>query len=341
MTKFCWIQGSQHLSNTKTTVAYEFIKHARQVILDETEAIQQLASKLDSNFEQACEAILKCQGRVIVSGMGKSGHIGNKIAATLASTGTPAFFVHPSEALHGDLGMITAFDIVIAISNSGNTDELVTLCSVVKRQGTKLIVMSGKKESILSGLANFRLDIHVDKEACPHNLTPTSSTTATLVMGDALAVALLKARKFSPEDFARSHPAGRLGKRLTISVNDLMHCGGDLPTVLDSDTLEYAILVMTGKQLGATLVIDKNNRLLSMFTDGDLRRAFEAGADLKQSRLSDVIKHDYYAIHDSALAVEALSVMQDKSIMVLPVLNQHKEPIGIIHMHDLLKAGIV
>jgi len=329
------------LSETKNLPSYDFIQNAKQAIFDEVEAIQQLSGKLDHNFESACEAILKCEGRVIVSGMGKSGHIGHKIAATLASTGTPAFFVHPSEALHGDLGMITSHDIVISISNSGSTDELITLCSVIKRQGTQLIAMTGKSDSLLGRLADYHLDVRVDKEACPHDLAPTSSTTATLVMGDALAIALLKAREFSPEDFARSHPAGRLGKRLTISVNDLMHSGEDLPVVLDSDNIEFAILVMTSKQLGATLVINKDKKLLSMFTDGDLRRAFEAGANLKQSLLSDVIHHHYYSVSDSALAVEALTIMQDNSIMVLPVLNHHQEPIGIIHMHNLLKAGIV
>lgn len=329
------------MSDQKTTTSYDFIKSAKQVILDEVEAIQHLTDKLDHNFIAACEAILNCKGRVIISGMGKSGHIGNKIAATLASTGTPAFFVHPSEALHGDLGMITSHDIVISISNSGSTDELVTLCSVVKRQGTKLIAMTGKPDSLLGSLADFHIDVHVDKEACPHDLAPTSSTTATLVMGDALAVALLQAREFSPEDFARSHPAGRLGKRLTVSVNDLMHTGESLPVVSHDDTLERAILVMTGKQLGATLVVNDQQKLLSMFTDGDLRRAFEAGANLKQSLLSDIIQHDYHSVADTALAFEALAIMQDKSIMVLPVLTEQSDPIGIIHMHDLLKAGIV
>ena len=309
--------------------------------MDEVEAIKSLSNRLDHQFSRACEAILNCKGRVIVSGMGKSGHIGNKIAATLASTGTPAFFVHPSEALHGDLGMITAHDIVISISNSGGTDELITLCSVVKRQGTTLIAMTGKADSILGKIADFHLDVHVNKEACPHNLAPTSSTTATLVMGDALAVALLRAREFSPEDFARSHPAGRLGKRLTISVSDLMHTKDSLPCVSLEDTLEEAILVMTGKQLGATLVINKQGKLLSMFTDGDLRRAFKAGANLKDTRLSDVINNNYFYINESALAFEALSMMQNNSIMVLPVLDINAAPIGIIHMHDLLKAGIV
>ena len=329
------------MSDKQTQTSQDFINSAKQVIFDEVEAIKSLSSRLDHQFSRGCEAILNCKGRVIVSGMGKSGHIGNKIAATLASTGTPAFFVHPSEALHGDLGMITAHDIVISISNSGGTDELITLCSVVKRQGTTLIAMTGKADSILGKIADFHLDVHVNKEACPHNLAPTSSTTATLVMGDALAVALLRAREFSPEDFARSHPAGRLGKRLTISVSDLMHTKDSLPCVSLEDTLEQAILVMTGKQLGATLVINKQGKLLSMFTDGDLRRAFKAGADLKDTRLSDVINNNYFYINESALAFEALSMMQNNSIMVLPVLDINAAPIGIIHMHDLLKAGIV
>ena len=329
------------MNEPTTSPSYDFIENAKQVIFDETEAIKQLTDKLNDNFTEACKAILNCKGRVIVSGMGKSGHIGHKIAATLASTGTPAFFVHPSEALHGDLGMITSHDIVVSISNSGNTDDLITLCSVIKRQGTKLIAMTGKTESVLSRLADYHLDVHVDKEACPHDLAPTSSTTATLVMGDALAIALLKAREFSPEDFARSHPGGRLGKRLTISVSDLMHTEDSLPVVSENDNLEYAILVMTGKQLGAALVVNSEKQLLSMFTDGDLRRSFEAGANLKESLLSDVIHHDFHSVSASALAVEALAIMQDKSIMVLPVLNHRNEPIGIIHMHDLLKAGLV
>ena len=325
--------------NNKTN--HDFISSAKQVIKDELAAIDQLADKLDDEFNTACNAILSSSGRVIVSGMGKSGHIGNKIAATLASTGTPAFFVHPSEALHGDLGMITPYDIVIAISNSGSTDELITLCSVVKRQGTQLIAMTGRPDSALSNLADYHLDIHVDKEACPHDLAPTSSTTATLVMGDALAVSLLQAREFSPEDFARSHPAGRLGKRLTISVHDLMHSGESLPIVSAQDTLEHAILIMTGKQLGATLVVDEQKKMVSMFTDGDLRRAFEAGHNPKTAQLSAVIQHAYHATRADALAFEALAIMQDKSIMVLPVVESDGQPVGIIHMHDLLKAGIV
>jgi len=319
----------------------ELLNYARKVISDEVEAIQHLSQRLDQQFISTCTTILACKGRVIIAGMGKSGHIGNKIAATLASTGTPAFFVHPSEALHGDLGMITAQDIVIPISNSGSTDELVTLCSVVKRQGTQLIAMTGNPDSLLAKLAHHHLHVGVNKEACPHDLAPTSSTTATLVMGDALAVALLKARAFTPEDFARSHPAGRLGKRLSIQVSDLMHSGDDMPVTQPDTSLEQAILIMTGKQLGATLIINAQGKLISVFTDGDLRRAFESGIDLKHCALTDVIQEGCYRITDSALAIEALTHMQEHKITVLPVVDQSEQAIGIIHMHDLLRAGIV
>jgi len=329
------------LARLNSTQKDEIIADALQVINDEIEAIKSLTERLDENFSTACEAILQCKGRVIIAGMGKSGHVGNKIAATLASTGTPSFFVHPSEALHGDLGMITANDIVVPISNSGSTDELVTLCSVVKRQGTYLIAMTGKPNSLLARLAHCHINIGVHKEACPHDLAPTSSTTATLVMGDALAVALLKARSFTPEDFARSHPAGRLGKRLSVFVSDLMHSGNDMPQAQPDLTLEKAILVMTGKQMGATLVVDRDNKLLSTFTDGDLRRAFESGIDVKRSTLRDVITTGCYRITESSLAMQALTMMQKNEITVLPVVNEKDEPVGIIHMHDLLKAGIV
>ena len=329
------------MKQLQETQRRELITNAKQVILDEISAIQSLTERLDEQFVDACQTILSCKGRVIIAGMGKSGHIGHKIAATFASTGTPSFFVHPSEALHGDIGMITADDILIPISNSGSTDELVTLCSVVKRQGTKLIAMTGKPDSLLAKISDYHLNIGVTKEACPHNLAPTSSTTATLVMGDALAVSLLKARAFTPEDFARSHPAGRLGKRLSILVSDLMHSGDDMPTALPEETLEKAILVMTGKQLGATLVVDAQKNLLSVFTDGDLRRAFESGTDLKRSSLADVIQAGCFRIQESSLAMDALTQMQDKKIMVLPVVDNNNAPVGIIHMHDLLKAGIV
>lgn len=329
------------MDDTNTEQQTELIANASKVINDEVEAIKELTHKLNDDFVIACEAILACKGRVIIAGMGKSGHIGNKIAATLASTGTPSFFVHPSEALHGDLGMITQADIVIAISNSGSTDELITLCSVVKRQGTFIIAMTGKPDSILAKLAHCHINVGVSKEACPHDLAPTSSTTATLVMGDALAVALLKARAFTPEDFARSHPAGRLGKRLSLTVSDLMHSGDDIPRSSLDTILQDAILVMTGKQLGATVVTSPDNKLVSIFTDGDLRRSFESGIDMKQSTLGDVINEGCYRITQSSLAMQALTLMQKHTITVLPVIDENDAPVGIIHMHDLLKAGIV
>jgi arabinose-5-phosphate isomerase len=277
--------------------------------------------------------------------MGKSGHISNKIAATLASTGTPAFFVHPGEALHGDLGMITGEDTVIAISNSGTTQELVTLSSVVKRLGTKIIAMSGDDNSPLAELSDHHLNIGVEKEACPMGLAPTSSTTVTLVMGDALAVALLDARGFTAQDFARSHPGGRLGRQLLVHVKDLMHSGDDMPLCLPDTSLKDAILQMTGKKLGATLIVDKQNKLQGIFTDGDLRRLFEAGAenglDMKNNRIGDILHPGCYTTNPDELAINVVNLMQEKEITVLPVVDQNNRALGVIHMHDLLKAGIV
>ncbi|MEE9326040.1 MAG: KpsF/GutQ family sugar-phosphate isomerase [Cocleimonas sp.] len=319
----------------------DFIGLAKAVIEIEANAIQALSKRLDTNFENTCKAILACKGRVIISGMGKSGHISNKIAATLASTGTPAFFVHPGEALHGDLGMITGEDVVISISNSGTTEEVITLATLVKRLGATVIGMSGNKQSPLAEISDFHLDIAVEKEACPMGLAPTSSTTVTLVMGDALAVALLEARGFTPEDFARSHPGGRLGKRLLVHVKDIMHSGDDTPLCLAETSLKDAILEITGKKLGATLVVDGDNNLLGIFTDGDLRRAFEEGVDLKHVNIGDVIHPDFITTNVDELAVNAVNKMQDKEITVLPVVDKSNRVMGIIHMHDLLKAGIV
>lgn len=316
------------------------IETAQQVVANELTELKKLAARLDDSFAAACRCILDCSGRVIVTGMGKSGHIGCKIAATLASTGTPAFFVHPSEALHGDLGMIKPEDVVLAISNSGNTDELVTLGSIIKRQGTKLICMSGKPDSLLGRLADHHLSIAVEKEACPHNLAPTTSTTMTLVLGDALAVSLLKARNFTAEDFARSHPAGRLGKRLSVLVSDLMIAQDEMPVCAPDISLRDAILEMTGKKLGATLVMD-NGKLLGIFTDGDLRRGFETGTDINNTQLSEVCTQGCHTISASALAIEAMDDMNQKKITVLPVVDDAGTAVGVIHMHDLLRAGIV
>ena len=323
------------------TNEHDFIGLANAVIDAEVDAIKSMKANLDSSFEGACKAILSCKGRVIISGMGKSGHISNKIAATFASTGTPAFFVHPSEALHGDLGMITGDDVVIAISNSGTTEEVITLSSLVKRLGTKIIGMSGDVQSPLAELSDYHLDISVEKEACPMGLAPTSSTTVTLVMGDALAVALLEARGFTPEDFARSHPGGRLGKRLLVHVKDIMHSGDALPSCSPDTSLKDAILEMTGKKLGATLVVEKDNGLFGIFTDGDLRRCFKDGIDMKHVTIGEVAHKNCFATNVDELGVNVVNLMQEKEITVLPVVDGSNKVQGIIHMHDLLKAGIV
>lgn len=326
---------------TSKTNKHDFIGLAKAVISAEIEAVEALNQRLDDNFVQTCQAILACKGRVIISGMGKSGHISNKIAATLASTGTPAFFVHPGEALHGDLGMITAEDVVVAISNSGTTEEIITLATVVKRLGAVVIGMSGDKQSPLAEISDFHLDIAVEKEACPMGLAPTSSTTVTLVMGDALAIALLEARGFTPDDFARSHPGGRLGKRLLVHVRDVMQEGEATPICLPDTSLNDAILEMTSKKLGATLVSDQGNNLLGIFTDGDLRRAFEEGVDLKKISIGEVARKECISTQSDELAVNVLNLMQDKEITILPVTDNNNKIKGIIHMHDILKAGIV
>lgn len=326
---------------TNENTKQDFIGLAQAVITAEIEAVEALKSRLDHNFVSTCESILACKGRVIISGMGKSGHISNKIAATLASTGTPAFFVHPGEALHGDLGMITAEDVVVAISNSGTTEEVLTLATVVKRLGAVVIGMSGDKHSPLAEISDYHLDIAVEKEACPMGLAPTSSTTVTLVMGDALAVALLEARGFTPDDFARSHPGGRLGKRLLVHVRDIMQDGDATPICLPDTTLNNAILEMTSKKLGATLVSNEENLLLGIFTDGDLRRAFEEGINLQEIKIGEIAHKDCISTQSDELAVNVLNLMQDKEITILPVTDENNKIQGIIHMHDILKAGIV
>ncbi len=317
----------------------DYIALGKAVIEAEILAIQALPARLDQQFTQACEAILACKGRVIVMGMGKSGHIGNKIAATLASTGTPAFAVHPAEASHGDLGMITRDDVLIALSHSGSSDEILNILPVIKRLAIPLIAFTGHINSALALAADYHLNIAIEKEACPLNLAPTSSTTTTLVMGDALAIALLHARGFTEADFARSHPAGRLGKRLLVHVSDLMHTGSAIPKVQANLSLVDTILEMTGKSLGMTAIVDQDEHLLGIFTDGDLRRAFEQGIDLKQALISEVMIQTVNTIHPEALAVDALNQMETAAITVLPILDKRRL-VGILHMHDLLKAGI-
>lgn len=320
---------------------FDFLRAGRRTIELELDAVQNLLKHLDRGFTQACELMLGCRGRVIVTGMGKSGHIGNKIAATLASTGTPAFFVHPGEASHGDLGMFTGEDVVLALSNSGETAELVTILPLIKRMKAPLVSITARPESTLSKAADVSLHIPVDREACPLGLAPTSSTTAQLVLGDALAIALLEARGFSAEDFAFSHPGGALGRRLLLKVDDIMHTGDAIPVVAAETPVRDALLEMTRKHLGMTAVTDGDNGLLGIFTDGDLRRALDQEVDLKQTRIRDVMTVNCTTIHPGILAAEALQIMQNRKINALVVVDDDNHPVGALNMHDMLKAGVI
>ena len=319
----------------------DFIKSGLRTVEMESLAVGQLAPCINSDFERACETILACEGRVVVTGMGKSGHIGNKIAATLASTGTPAFFVHPGEASHGDLGMITKNDVVIAISNSGSTAEVVTILPLIKRLCIPLISMTGDPESILSQSACANLDVSVTSEACPLNLAPTTSTTVTLVMGDALAIALLESRGFSAEDFAFSHPGGALGRKLLLRVGDIMHGETEVPRVSANQLLQDALLEMTEKGFGMTTVVDSNNKLMGVFTDGDLRRVIDQNIDIGTATMEQVMSANPKTISDAILAAEALTIMESASITALIVEDHSQHPIGVLHMHDILRAGVV
>lgn len=322
-------------------MTHDFIRSALRTIDIEAKAIEQLAPQLDEQFSIACELILKCQGRVIVTGMGKSGHIGKKIAATLASTGTPSFYVHPAEASHGDMGMITASDVVIALSNSGTTREVLTLLPLIKRLGCPMIAMTGDPESELSQAGQANLNIAVGQEACPLGLAPTSSTTATLVMGDALAVALLEARGFSREDFAFSHPGGALGRKLLLKVSDLMHTGHRLPCTEEQTLVAEALLEVTRKGMGMTAVVDGNGQLTGVFTDGDLRRALEQNLNFKETPIASVMTANCTVIDNDMLAAEALHIMEEKKINGLIVVDHERRPIGAINMHDLLHTGVL
>lgn len=321
--------------------SHDFRTSALRAIRIEREAIEALESRINGDFSRACEVIMACRGRVVVTGMGKSGHIGNKIAATLASTGTPAFFVHPGEASHGDLGMITPQDVVIAISNSGSTSEVVTILPLIKRMGAPLISMTGKPDSVLAQEAVANLDVSVAIEACPLGLAPTSSTTATLVMGDALAVALLEARGFSAEDFAFSHPGGSLGRRLLLRVSDIMHTGDQIPSVTEGTPLSGALLEITRKGLGMTTVVDATGTLTGIFTDGDLRRTLDKSVDVHATPIQDVMTRNGKTIRAEHLAAEALNIMEEMKINALPVTNEAGALVGAINMHDLLRAGVI
>lgn len=319
----------------------DLIDSAQRTIRLELEAVQELLPRIDANFIKACELILSCKGRVVVVGMGKSGHIGNKIAATLASTGTTSFFVHPAEASHGDMGMITKDDIVLALSNSGSTAEIVTLLPLIKRLGIRLISMTGNPDSPVAKAAEVNLDARVSQEACPLNLAPTSSTTASLVLGDALAIALLEARGFTAEDFAFSHPGGALGRRLLLKVENVMHAGDALPRVRRGTSLRDALLEMTQKGLGMTVVLEEDGRLAGIFTDGDLRRTLDKGIDVRQAMIDEVMTPHGKTARAEMLAAEALKIMEDHKINALVVVDDLDNPVGALNMHDLLRAGVM
>lgn len=320
---------------------HDFIHSAQRTIRLERDAVDSLLARIGANFTHACELLLACKGRVVVVGMGKSGHVGNKIAATLASTGTPSFFVHPAEASHGDMGMITRDDVVIALSNSGSTAEIVTLLPLIKRLGITLISMTGNPESPLAKAAIVNLDASVEHEACPLNLAPTSSTTVSLVLGDALAIALLEARGFTAEDFAFSHPGGALGRRLLLKVENVMHVGEELPQVLLGTSLSGALLEMTRKGLGMTIVLNDDGKLAGIFTDGDLRRTLDKGLDVRQTNIEQVMTIHGKTARPDMLAAEALKIMDDHKISVLVVVDEQDNPVGVLHIHDLTRAGVI
>ncbi len=320
----------------------EIIEEGKRVVRVELEAVRALLDRIDESFAEAVELLYRCRGRVVVTGMGKSGIIGRKIAATLASTGTPSFFLHPAEGVHGDLGMLTRQDVVVAISNSGRTKEVLEVIPVVKRLGLKLIAMTGDMGSELAKRADVVLDVSVEREACPLGLAPTSSTTAALVMGDALAMALLKKKGFKREDFAIVHPAGSLGKKLLLRVEDLMHTGSEVPMVLPRTPMKDVVIEISEKRLGMTTVVDEEGRLVGVITDGDLRRLIERmGKAMFDATASEVMTKRPKVIERDALAVRALNEMEKYSITSLVVVDAEGKVEGVIHLHDLLKSGIV
>lgn len=317
------------------------IEIAKTVIQAETDSILKLKNRIDNNFVEACQLLVSCQGKVVVIGMGKSGHIGRKIAATLASTGTPAFFVHPGEAGHGDLGMVNANDVLIVISYSGESDEIIALLPAIKQLNIPILAMTGNTKSIIAKVANIHLDVSVEQEACPHNLTPTSSTTATLVMGDAIAITLLNARGFTPEDFAKSHPSGTLGRRLLTLVSSIMKVGGDIPLVAKETTLVESILVMSQKSLGMVIIADNEDSLQGIFTDGDLRRVLEKNTNIQDVLIKDVMTQDCKSIGPDKPALIAFHMMDENRLNSLPVVDANNQVIGAINMHTLMQAKII
>ena len=323
------------------TTAEDICKLGKAVIATEVQAIQSLTEKIDSHFVTACETLLACQGRIVVIGIGKSGHVARKIAATLASTGTPAFYVHPSEASHGDMGMITQQDTVLAVSYSGETPELINLIPTIKRLGATIIAITGNPTSTLGRTASICINVKIEQEACPLGLAPTSSTTATLVMGDALAIALLDARGFTADDFARIHPGGSLGRRLLLHIDDIMHTNDAIPLVKPDCRLDQALLEITKKSLGMTAIVDDAGKLIGIFTDGDLRRTLDKGYDIHKTIISDVMTQNSVTATPKLLAAEALKMMHHHKITSLIVVSEERTPLGVIHMHDLLRVGVL
>lgn len=330
-----------YLAYPMKTLAFSYEVVAKKVIDIEARAVAALGDRVGNSFSKSCELLSACQGRIVVTGMGKSGHISRKIAATLASTGSPAFFIHPGEASHGDAGMITAHDVVLALSNSGETNELITLLPFFKRKGIPIISMTGNSQSTLAMQSDIHLDVSVEQEACVMGLAPTSSTTASLVMGDALAIALLEASGFSKEDFALSHPGGSLGRRLLLKVEDLMHVGQEVPLVHSTASVREGLMEMTRAGLGMTAVVDVNGAQCGIFTDGDLRRALDSQLDLNKTPITDVMTSGGKTIPPGLLAAEALRLMEFHRINALLVVDHTQKVVGALNMHDLLRAGVI
>ena len=319
---------------------FDYINIAKRVLDIESAAISELKSNLGKSFTDACELCINCKGKIIVMGLGKSGHIADKIAATFASTGTPAFFIHPSEAIHGDLGMIDKEDIVLVLSNSGETEEIISLIPVIKNMGIKIVAITGNKDSKLSSEADIHIHVEVKEEACPMNLAPTASTSAALAMGDAIAVALLEKRGFTKEDFAKSHPGGSLGKQLLLSVEDIMHTGDEIPTVYEKDKLATGLIEMSEKALGMTTIINEKEELVGIFTDGDLRRTLESKIDIQNTLMEEVMKKDPYVIKKETLAYNAVLMIQERKITSLVIIDG-KKVVGALNIHDLFRAGVM
>ena len=319
---------------------FDYINIAKRVLDIESSAISELKSNLGKSFTDACELCINCKGKIIVMGLGKSGHIADKIAATFASTGTPAFFIHPSEAIHGDLGMIDKEDIVLVLSNSGETEEIISLIPVIKNMGIKIVAITGNKDSKLSSEADIHIHVEVKEEACPMNLAPTASTSAALAMGDAIAVALLEKRGFTNADFAKSHPGGSLGKQLLLSVEDIMHTGDEIPTVYEKDKLATGLIEMSEKALGMTTIINEKEELVGIFTDGDLRRTLESKIDIQNTLMEEVMKKDPYVIKKETLAYNAVLMIQERKITSLVIIDG-KKVVGALNIHDLFRAGVM